>query len=418
MRHALERCLSLADHTMTRVLWVTDEPPDRALGGGSIRQSYLFEALASVTPTDLLCVGAAPDERTASLAAEVITLSRGQVPWTEHPVGRRALSLAIAVGSRYPSRMYPTRPVRRALRQAIAERRGRYSVVCVEHEGLAPVISGSGAERWIITFHYLLSGMVERELALAPGRRQRWFRERDLRKARSLEREAVLSYDRSIVCSEEDAAALRLLGGTPAPERVAVIPNGVDLALIRATPVPQEPRVLLPGHLAWFPNIDGALWLCSEVWPRVLTAVPDAELTLAGRSPADEVLALGQQPHVSVHADVPSMVPYLESARVVVVPLRVGTGTRLKALEGMAAGRPVVGTAVGLEGIGIRDGVHALVADDAAAFADALIRALREDELAKSLAASGRTHVENQFGWDAIAARFVTTVTELMDPAT
>jgi glycosyltransferase involved in cell wall biosynthesis len=111
------------------------------------------------------------------------------------------------------------------------------------------------------------------------------------------------------------------------------------------------------------------------------------------------------------------MVPYLQSTRVVLVPLRVGTGTRLKALEGMAAGRPVVGTSIGLEGIGIVDGVHALVADDASAFAQAVVRALRDDDLARSLSRAGREHVEEQFGWDRIGARFVATVAELCEPA-
>ena len=109
------------------------------------------------------------------------------------------------------------------------------------------------------------------------------------------------------------------------------------------------------------------------------------------------------------------MVPYFESARAVVVPLRVGTGTRLKALEGMAAGRPVVGTAVGMAGIGVEDGVHALVADDPRTFAAAVIDALRRDSLARSLADAGRAHVERNFGWDRIGARFVEMASELLE---
>jgi glycosyltransferase involved in cell wall biosynthesis len=405
-----------ADPTdVARVLWVTDEPPDPALGGGSIRQFHLLQALASAMPVDVVIVGAVPDPRIQDLAASVTMLDRDRALVTEHPIGRRALSLAITLGSPYPAAMYPTRPVRRTLARAIAERHGRYSVVCVEHEGLAPLIPQVRAERWLLTFHYLLSGMVEHEVALAPGRRQRWYRERDLRKAIRLEREAVNRYDRCLVCSEEDANALRSIGGDVPSDRVAVMPNGVDLARFGCTPVPSAPRVLLPGHLAWAPNVDGAQWFCSEVWPQVCSAVPEAELMLVGRSPVPEVLALGQLPGVSVHPDVPSMLPYFESARVVVVPLRVGSGTRLKALEGMAAGRPVVGTTIGLEGIGIADGVHALVADDPALFGAAVIRALRDESLTRSLGEAGRGHVERHFGWDAIGAQFVSTVRELQN---
>jgi glycosyltransferase involved in cell wall biosynthesis len=398
-----------------RVLWVTDEPPDRALGGGSIRQSHLLEALATELPTDLLVVGADPEERVRAAVSEVIALPRRQAPWTDHPGGRRALSLAIALGSRYPSPIYPTRGVRRDVARAVGERRGRYGLVCVEHEALAPLLPATRSERWMITLHHLISGMIESELALAPGRRQRWFRERDLGKAKSLERDTVLDYDCCIVCSDEDAAVLSAIGGSRAPNPISVIPNGVDLGMLRPTPVPPAPRVLLPGHLAWQPNVDGAVWFCSEVWPRVLAAVPAATLMLVGRSPADEVLDLGRIAGVGVHADVPSMAPYFESARVVVVPLRIGTGTRLKALEGMAASRPVVGTSIGLGGIGVLDGLQARVADDAGAFAAALVDVMRDDELAESLAQAGRAHVESRYGWDRIGDQFVALVSELLD---
>jgi len=395
-----------------RVLWVTDEPPDRALGGGSIRQSYLFEALASTYPVDLLTVQAPPDEHVRAAAASVTELPRGRTAWTEHPVGRRALALGILLGSPHPTAMYPTGAVRRAIADVMDERRDRYGLVCVEHEALAPLIPASRSERWMITLHHLLSGMIASELALAPGRRQAWFRKRDLAKAQRLERRALASYDRCVVCSEDDARALRELsheGG------IAVIPNGVDVSVLRPTRVPDEPRVLLPGHLAWPPNVDGAIWFCEQVWPQVRAAIPGATAMVVGRSPAAEVRALAQRPGVEVHADVPSMVPYFESARAVVVPLRVGTGTRLKALEGMAAGRPVVGTAVGMAGIGVEDGVHALVADDPRTFAAAVIDALRRDTLARSLADAGRAHVERNFGWDRIGARFVEMASELLE---
>src|SRR5205823_15052400 len=101
--------------------------------------------------------------------------------------------------------------------------------------------------------------------------------------------------------------------------------------------------------------IDGAVWFCTGVLPQVRSAVPTASVALVGRSPAPEVEALGALDGVEVHADVPSVVPYLRAARVAIVPLRIGTGTRLKAREAMAAGRPVVGTTVGLEGLAVTD---------------------------------------------------------------
>jgi glycosyltransferase involved in cell wall biosynthesis len=398
-----------------RVLWVTEEPPDRALGGGNIRQSHLFQVLAAAMPTDLLVTGSVADEDVRALAANLIELHPHPVPESQRPLGRRARELAVLLGSPYPSALYPARRNRRALAHAIRAIEARYDLVCVEHEALAPLVARRRSERWIITFHHVLSAMIAEQLPLAPGKRQRWFRARDLTKAQRLERWTIRSYDRCIVCSEEDATRLAPSGDDDAGGRAAVIPNGVDLAALRPTAVPDAPCVLLPGTLAWWPNVDGAVWLCHEIWPLVRAAVPGATLVLAGRSPDAEVIALGRLAGVSVHADVASMAPYLEAARVVVVPLRVGTGTRIKALEAMAAGRPIVGTRIGMEGIGIRDRVHARVADHADAFANAVIELLEDSAQAHALGRAARAHVERHYGWDRVGDEFVRLVSQLLD---
>ncbi len=396
-----------------RVLWVADESPDRSLGGGSIRQAHLFEALASRYPVDLLVVGKVGDERVRSLAAEIIELPDARGAWTDHPLGRRLLELAILLGSPYPSYAYPARPARRALARSIRKLPVTYDLVSVEHAALAPLRVSHGAKS-VITLHHLFSGMARQELEIAPGRRQRWFRAVDLRKAERLEQGAQRTFDAVIVCSEEDGAAL---GGTGSVDRsrINVIPNGVDLDKFRPGPVPPAPRILFPATLGYAPNVDGAVWFCSEIWPRIRAEIPEVRLDLVGRTPVDEVLALGALDGVAVHADVPSVNPYYEAARVVVVPLRSGTGTRLKALEAMAAGRPVVGTSIGLEGIGATHREQLLIADDAAGFADAVIEVLRDDDLARAMARSGRSHVEGRFGWDRIGRDYVELITRLLD---
>lgn len=399
-----------------RIVWVTEEPPGRALGGGSIRQAHLFDALASNFRTELVTIGAVDDQRVRAVAASVTELPRRWPHRASGPVGRRAHELALALASRDPVSLHAAAPARRALRGELVRRRLGYDLVCVEHETLAPLRSKIGSDaRWLITLHNRLSGMIASELARAPGRRQRWFRAHDLRKAQRLERWTVETYDGCIACSPEDAAALESLAPTCATDRVAIVPNGVDLALFEPTPIPPEPIVLLPGRLAFSPNVDGATWFCTEVWPTIRAEVPEASFVIAGRSPAPEVRALERLPGVSVRADVPSMIPCFRSARVVAVPLRTGTGTRLKALEAMAANRPLAGTTVGLEGIGVRDGENALVADDPGELARAVIELLRRDDLAAAIGRAGRQHVERLYGWEGIAERFVATCAELLE---
>src|SRR5207237_4545978 len=170
---------------------------------------------------------------------------------------------------------------------------------------------------------------------------------------------AVTAYDGLVFVSDEDATAMTGKHRERARGPVIVVPNGVDPSVFPPSPIPREPRVVLPASLNYRPNVLGALWFCNEVWPRVQAEVPGACFDLVGREPVDEVLDLARLPGVEVHPDVPQIAPWLERARVVVVPLWIGSGTRLKALDAMAAGRPVVGTSIGLQGVGVIDGVRA-----------------------------------------------------------
>jgi glycosyltransferase involved in cell wall biosynthesis len=218
------------------------------------------------------------------------------------------------------------------------------------------------------------------------------------------ERAAVRAFDRVITCSDEDAAAL------PPSGQVTVVPNGVDTAKFRPAPLPAAAKIVMTGALYTGPNVDGATWFCHEVIPLVQASRPDVELDIVGALPTDEVLALGRMGGVTVHADVADVLPFLHASRVAVVPLRLGSGTRLKALEALAAGRPVVGTSIGLEGLDLVDGQHALVADDPQAFATAILRLLGDDQLAAGLVTAGRRLVEDRYSWSHIADRFAEAV--------
>lgn len=396
-----------------RVLWVTEELPDRALGGGSIRQAHLFEALAGRVATDLLMIGELRDAAVRAAAATVTELPRRTAAWSEHPVVRRALQSAITAMSRHPLPLYPAGPSRRALARVLRGPLPAYGAVCVEHEALAPLAGALPGVPSLITFHHLVSGMIDQELARTAGSRQRWFLRRDLVKAQELERTALRTFDRVVICSQEDGDALARLGRPEDAAKLAVVPNGVDLTTHHATPVPGNRTVLFPGSLNYAPNVDGALWFCHEIWPEVRAAVPDARLIVAGRRPVPQVSALSDLAGVTVVADVPSMAELFHAARVVVVPLRTGTGTRLKALEAMASGRPVVGTRIGLGGIGLTDGVHARIADEPALSAAAVAQLLTDDDRAARIGRAARTHVEEGFGWEAIGRHFSEVVLEL-----
>lgn len=383
-----------------KVLWLTVEPPGRQQGGGSIREFHLLKAIGRRATTVLVMAGALQDEALLPDLAAVVELDVAQVGAPASKTARRARDLTWAM------RRLPSEAQEQAgMRQAISMARlpfHEFDHVLVEHTGLATLLPASRQNRWILNIQQLGSRRAAQALALARSRRQRWAVNQELKKAAGLEQWAMAAYDMCCVPSEEDAATL----GPGA----LVVPNGVDVHTLTPTPLPAEPRVIMTGTLNTAANVDGAQWLVHEVLPLVRRLVPDVTLDVVGRRAVDEVLVLGNQPGVTIHSDVPDIGEHLALARVATVPLRIGSGTRIKALEAMAAGRPVVGTTVGLEGLGLEDGVQARIADDAASFADALVRMLKDDEAAMAVMLTARQHVVDKFDWSVIGERFADAI--------
>lgn len=382
------------------MLWVTDEVPDPGRGGGSIRQYHLLKRIAAHADVDLLLAGNLTDPDLRQLLRRVTCIPRPAdhlSAWSERRMGtarRRAHNLATAIPGRPPSEVVVNQRVVLALRSHMGNGSG-YDLAQVEHEHLAGLLPTRRSGRWAITLHNLMSVRYRQRAAVSPRPRIRRLWEADARRAEAWERRIVRRYDLTIAVSDEDA---RDLAGP-----VAVVPNGVDLTRFRATPLPPGHKIIFSGSFNYEPNIDGATWLCDEVLPTVRQQMPEATLLLVGREPDDRVRALARRPGVEAHFDVPDVAPWLESARVAVVPLRQGSGTRLKALEAMAGGRPIAGTPVGLEGLGLEDGVSASIAEGAGSLAEALTHLLRDDATAARLAMAGRALAEERFGWDRLA---------------
>jgi glycosyltransferase involved in cell wall biosynthesis len=311
---------------------------------------------------------------------------------------RRLWDIWLAIGAREPREVAGMAVVRRALSPEVA--RARPGVLLVEYAGLAGLPLPTGVIK-VLTLHNIGSVMAAQAAAVDGVGRRRWLWLRDAAKWTRWQRRIVQAYDRVITVSQPDAAAL-------AAAHVAVVPNGVDSDRFRPTPLPSAPAMVFTGALYTPPNIDGISWFCREVLPLVHRRVPSATLTIAGLSPPPEVRRLADLEGVEVHPDVDDTVPFLAAARLAVVPLRIGSGSRLKILEAMAAGRPVVSTTIGAEGLDVEPGRHLTVADSADAFAAAACAVLEGG--GEATAAAARELVEREYAWPVVADRFVRAV--------
>ena len=186
-----------------------------------------------------------------------------------------------------------------------------------------------------------------------------------------------------------------------APERVIVVPNGVDLERFKFRQRSGQNKLLFLAGLDYLPNMDAARWLLAKIWPLIRGAQPFAELLLAGRK--TEALATDGLPEgVICLGDPADVTDCFAMADALLVPLRVGAGTRLKVLEAMAAGLPVVTTSIGCEGLDVGNGEHLLVANSAEDFADAVGRLFDDPELSAAISSRARRMVEERYSWERV----------------
>lgn len=400
-----------------RILHLTPELPSPELGGCSARQYYLLRRLVELGHEVQVVAPVAVSQRQAALplqaaGIEALTPLRPQSRIRE----------AISAMSRRPALVTQavTRPLLawqvevfwtslQAQAQA-AIQRSRPDVISVETDNAAswasdvdpsiPALLTLDDVSW--TYYAGRAEGAAGLTMLALALEARRFRRHDLRH--------VSRYRTLITVSESEARELRRIARMP----VEVIPNGFDTQSIPAVAEEgSEPVVLFTGTMSHPPNIEAIGWFVEHVWPIVAGAVPDVRLAIVGRDPPRDVRRLADQ-RIEVTGEVPSTLPYFARARVAIVPMRSGGTTRVKLLEALGAGRAVVTTPVGAEGVALRDGQEALIAADPDAFAAAVVRLLTDADLRREMARRGRRLVERQ-DWRVLGDRFEQTLLACVD---
>jgi glycosyltransferase involved in cell wall biosynthesis len=192
-----------------------------------------------------------------------------------------------------------------------------------------------------------------------------------------------------------------------APEcAITVVPTGVDTKKYPVAPpaMANPPRIVFTGSMDWEPNLDAVAYFCQDIFPRVRREFSSAIFQIVGRNPHPRVKQLASD-NVQVTGTIPSVAEYLRDATVVVVPLRIGGGTRLKIFEAMAMGKAMVSTSIGAEGLDVQSGRDLILADAATAFAEAILSLLRDADLRKKYERAA-AKLAAQYDWSNIVHRF------------
>jgi polysaccharide biosynthesis protein PslH len=236
------------------------------------------------------------------------------------------------------------------------------------------------------------------------------------RKVRQWEAQVSMQTQLTLAVSDVDQMVLADL----APgARVSSIPTGVDPVYFSPNGKSEAPTELVfTGSMDWYPNEDAIIHFIDTILPAIRQEIPEAGLTVVGRSPTSRLRMAAAAAGVRVTGTVDDVRPYVSKAAVYVVPLRIGGGTRLKIFEALAMGKAVVSTGIGAEGLPLEPGVHFLRADEPAEFARAVVLLLRETGRRKALAMAGRRLIEERFSWPQVAREFEARCLEVVPAMT
>ena len=379
--------------------------------GGALRSYYLLRELCRAFRVTAFVPSEAPSVRQAILS-EVPVASDLQV--FEIPPYRQPQNLLTRLRDRWRTLQLTgdwqvsTNGVQYSLAQAVRIWLRQNSPGLVIHTNLDSLYLLRRCRQWsgnalqVLDLHNVESQLYVRRAGLAADRQ---VCERLLQQERMLTSVSDLVQ----VCSDDDGAVLQGISG--AGLKTCTVPNGVATEL---TPFdansakPASRKILFCGTLSYAPNVEGLNWFARQVWPLIRCGVPETELLVVGRGyDAQKFPGLEQTTGVRVIGAVESVLPYYRQCGVSVCPLLSGSGTRLKILEAISAGNPVVSTTVGCEGLQLQDGREILIRDEPRQFAAAVVELMSRADQFEAIRTAARIRAEASYDWRVIGAAMV-----------
>jgi glycosyltransferase involved in cell wall biosynthesis len=385
-------------------------PPD---GGVWIRTYHVLRLLARAFEITALCFERASSSGNGStqhVTESLKALSRfAVVEVFEIPQRHSRIRYAwdhfrsVARRRAYTEYLYESRVFCRRLTDLLRSR--AFDLVHVDSLDLAAYLPNCAGIPVVCVHHDVESDQLHRRAAIEPRPWRSAYLRYQAHLTEEVEREWCERVALNVAVSEPDRAALKQLA--PA-SRVAIVPNGVDIDEFEPDGKVGNGAAFV-GGTNWFPNRDALEFFCDSIWPLVKAARADVPARWIGHATADERQYYRDRHGVELTGYVADVRPAMRDAACHIVPLRAGSGTRLKILNSWAMGKPVVSTSIGCEGLAAVDGENILIRDDAHAFASAILQVLDDPALRRRLGEHGRATAERLYGWDVIGRDMIET---------
>ena len=384
--------------------------------GAKIRVLNILQHLAARHEITFLCNLRAGEE-SQQPKMQALGLRLETVPARESPRGsvRFYRDLAQNLFSSYPlsiSRNYD--PALRARARALIVREP-FDVLICDTVAMARHTMDLKVPVRILFQHNVEAQIFQRHAQLGTG----WLRSRYMglqwRRMRRFEADCGRYFNTVIAVSEQDRQTFAREYGW---RHVTAIDTAVDVDYFRPNGTAEyADKVVFVGSLDWLPNQDGLIFFVHRVWPQIRRARPQAVFQIVGRNPPRNVRRLERVQGVEVVGTVPDVRPYLAGAAVVVVPLLVGGGTRIKIFEALAMAKALVSTSLGAEGLAVRHGEHLLLADSPADFAEAVLGLLNDAGYRSHLGQTARRLVNAHYSAAVVARQFEQIVEQTVQEA-
>lgn len=384
-----------------RVLALSPTFPYPPHDGSNLRIWHMYRLLAKKTNLTLTCTTHVlpSEEHIEKCFEEKINLKLLQLPQWK-PLSALRIKLAFLLRN-YPvwTAGYYSPKVHHFLDQLL--RHHDFDLVMIESAWLPFCLKTLGPypAPKILDLHDTDSEKWRRQADLLPLGRKKLYYLQNASGFRRTEDYLLGRVEMAFVPSEREKV---LLAERYRSARIEVVPNGVDTESLKPLPASEAKELLFVGSLSYLPNVEGIVFFTREVLPELKIRFPELRCLIVGRTPAPVLKSLDGINGVELVGEVPDLEPYYRRAAVCVVPIRAGSGTRLKILEAMAYGRPVVSTCLGCEGLDVENRKHVLIADRPREMTDAIIELLENPRLALEIAKHGRELVSSRYCWTSI----------------